>query len=62
MKLGIEKDFMSEVAATVIENFKGPYPELEANREKVYKELAAEEAKFRQTLTECTGNFPRNIP
>ncbi len=25
MKLGIEKDFMAEIAATVIENFKGPY-------------------------------------
>ena len=29
MKLGIEKDFMAEVAATVIENFKNAYPELE---------------------------------
>lgn len=62
MKLGIEKDFMSEVAATVIENFKGPYPELEANREKVYKELTAEEAKFRQTLKKGEAEFQKLLP
>ena len=62
MKLGIDKDFMSEVAATVIENFKGPYPELEQTREKVYKELAAEEAKFRQTLKKGEAEFQKLLP
>ena len=62
MKLGIEKDFMAEVAATVIENFKGPYPELEQNREKVYKELTAEEAKFRQTLKKGEAEFQKLLP
>ncbi|MBR1638500.1 MAG: alanine--tRNA ligase [Treponema sp.] len=62
MKLGIEKDFMAEVAATVIENFKGPYPELEQNREKVYKELTAEEAKFRHTLTKGEAEFQKLLP
>ena len=62
MKLGIDKDFMSEVAATVIENFKGPYPELEQNREKVYRELTAEEAKFRTTLKKGEAEFQKLLP
>ena len=62
MKLGIEKDFMAEVAATVIENFKNAYPELEQNREKVYKELTAEEAKFRQTLKKGEAEFQKLLP
>ena len=62
MKLGIEKDFMAEVAATVIENFKNAYPELEQNREKVYKELTAEEAKFRLTLKKGEAEFQKLLP
>ena len=62
MKLGIDKDFMAEVAATVVENFKGPYPELEQNREKVFKELTAEEAKFRQTLKKGEAEFQKLLP
>lgn len=62
MKLGIEKDFMAEVAKTVVENFKGPYPELEANSEKVYHELTAEEAKFRLTLKKGEAEFQKLLP
>ncbi len=62
MKLGIEKDFLAQIAETVIENFKGPYPELEANHEKVCKELTAEEAKFRQTLKKGEAEFQKLLP
>lgn len=62
MKLGIEKDFMSEVAATVIENFKNAYPELEENKEKVFRELTAEEAKFRTTLKKGEAEFQKLLP
>ncbi len=62
MKLGIEKDFMAEVAKTVVENFKNAYPELEANSEKVYKELTAEEAKFRLTLKKGEAEFQKLLP
>lgn len=62
MKLGIEKDFMSEVAATVIENFKNAYPELEENKEKVFRELTAEEAKFRTTLKKGEVEFQKLLP
>ena len=62
MKLGIDKDFMAEVAAVVVENFKGPYPELAQNAEKVYKELTAEEAKFRTTLKKGEAEFQKMLP
>ncbi len=62
MKLGIEKDFMAEVAATVIDNFKTAYPELEQNREKVFRELSAEEAKFRKTLKNGEAEFQKLLP
>ena len=62
MKLGIEKDFMAEIAEVVVENFKGPYPELEQNKEKVYKELTAEEAKFRVTLKKGENEFQKMLP
>ena len=62
MKLGIEKDFMAEIAATVIENFKNAYPELEENKEKVFRELTAEEAKFRTTLKKGEAEFQKLLP
>ena len=62
MKLGIDKDFMAEVAAVVVDNFKGPYPELAQNAEKVYKELTAEEAKFRTTLKKGEAEFQKMLP
>ena len=62
MKLGIDKDFMAEVAAVVVENFKNAYPELEQNSAKVYKELTAEEAKFRQTLKKGEAEFQKMLP
>ena len=62
MKLGIDKDFMAEVAAVVVENFKNAYPELEQNSAKVYKELKAEEAKFRQTLKKGEAEFQKMLP
>ena len=62
MKLGIEKDFMAEVAATVIENFKNAYPELEENKEKVFRELTAGEAKFRTTLKKGEAEFQKLLP
>lgn len=62
MKLGIEKEFLAEVAAVVIENFKNAYPELEQNAEKIYRELTAEEAKFRTTLKKGEVEFQKLLP
>jgi alanyl-tRNA synthetase len=48
--LGMEENFTSKIAETVIEEYKEAYPELEKERAKILEELAAEEAKFRTTL------------
>lgn len=62
MKLGIEKDFLSEVAKVVVENFKNAYPELEQNQDKIYRELTAEEEKFRVTLKKGEAEFQKLLP
>ena len=62
MKLGIEKEFLAEVAAVVVENFKNAYPELEQNKDKIYRELTAEEAKFRTTLKKGEAEFQKLLP
>lgn len=62
MKLGIEKEFLAEIAAVVIENFKDAYPELEQNKEKISRELTAEEAKFRTTLKKGEAEFQKLLP
>ncbi len=62
MKLGIDKDFMAEIAAVVVENFKNAYPELEQNKDKIYSELTKEEAKFRTTLKKGEAEFQKMLP
>ena len=62
MKLGIDKDFMAEIAAVVVENFKNAYPELEQNKDKIYSELKKEEAKFRTTLKKGEAEFQKMLP
>ncbi|MCR5605261.1 MAG: alanine--tRNA ligase [Treponema sp.] len=62
MKLGIDKSFLAEVAQVVIDNFKNAYPELEQNKEKIFKELTAEEDKFRVTLKKGEAEFQKMLP
>ena len=62
MKLGIDKDFMAEIAAVVVENFKNAYPELEQNKDKIFSELTKEEAKFRTTLKKGEAEFQKMLP
>ena len=61
-KLGIEKSFLSVLATSVIENFKGPYPELSINSEKIKDELNAEETKFNETLRKGEAEFEKILP
>jgi len=61
-KLGIEKPFLSELAQVVVENFKGPYPELLENSEKIFTELLAEEKKFGETLRKGEAEFEKLLP
>lgn len=61
-KLGIEKPFLSDLAQVVVENFKGPYPELQENAEKIFNELLAEEKKFGETLRKGEAEFEKLLP
>lgn len=47
-KMGIEKDFVADVAQVYIDTYKSTYPETANSR--IVEELAKEEKKFRQTL------------
>ncbi len=49
-KLGIEKPFVCNVAASIIEIYGSFYTELQQNRERVLVEIAKEEEKFGKTL------------
>ncbi|NLM00319.1 MAG: alanine--tRNA ligase [Treponema sp.] len=62
MKLGIEQNFLAKIAISVVDNFKDAYPELEQNKEKIFKELTAEEEKFRQTLKKGEAEFQKLLP
>ncbi|HBB42516.1 MAG TPA: alanine--tRNA ligase [Treponema sp.] len=62
LKLGIDTEFLAQIAVPVIENFKGAYPELEENSEKIKKELTAEENKFRDTLKKGEAEFQKLLP
>lgn len=62
MKLGIEKMFLAEIAESVIDSFKNAYGELEQNKDKIKKELTAEEEKFRVTLKKGEAEFQKLLP
>ena len=62
MKLGIDKSFLPQIADAVVANFKNAYPELEQNKDKIFKELAAEEDRFRLTLKNGEAEFQKMLP
>ena len=48
--LGIDKQFLAELSATVIEGSKDGYPELEEKKSFIFKVLSQEEEKFNKTI------------
>lgn len=62
MKLGCDREFLCDIARVVIENFKGPYPELAENKARILRELAAEENKFRDALRRGEAEFQKLLP
>ena len=62
MKLGIDKSFLPQIADAVVANFNNAYPELEQNKDKIFKELAAEEDRFRLTLKNGEAEFQKMLP
>lgn len=49
-KIGLPVGFSRAIAATVVENYKAAYPELERHRDRIVTELTGEEEKFEKTL------------
>lgn len=48
--LGLELPFLYNIVDTIIENYKGAYPELETNKEKIKIAIKQEEERFKITL------------
>ena len=59
--LDINKDFLTPLAATVIELHQATYPELAANKVKIDQELIAEQDKFKKTLDMGLKEFNKMI-
>jgi alanyl-tRNA synthetase len=61
-KIGIEESLLPPLAAVIIGEFAGPYPELEQNRAQIIGELEKEEQKFRETLQKGEKEFEKLLP
>ena len=61
---GIESasPLLSPIAQVVIEQFKGPYPELLNNKDRITGELDNEEKKFMETLQKGCHEFEKLLP
>lgn len=53
--LGIQKQFLAELSAAVIEGSKDGYPELEEKKDFIFKVLNQEEEKFNKTIDQGLG-------
>ncbi len=61
-KIGIEGDFLSELAPIVIDLYTDAYPELVQNQKFIFAELVGEEKKFSQTLAKGEREFEKMLP
>ena len=61
MQLGLSSGFTRPIAASVIEGYRTPYPELERNSARIIDELVAEEARFEQTLNRGTVELTKAL-
>jgi alanyl-tRNA synthetase len=58
-KLGIEKNFCSDIAKIYIRYYQDAYPDLLEKSEKIFEELEKEEEKFRKTLEKGLKEFEK---
>jgi alanyl-tRNA synthetase len=59
--IGIEKDFLDDLAMVVIKLYKKDYPELEERKEFILSEIKKEELRFRKTLEKGLKKFKEII-
>ncbi len=58
-KIDLPEGSLAKIAVAYIEKYKDVYPELAINREKIFEELAKEEAKFTKTLQQGLKEFEK---
>ena len=58
-KIELPEGSLSKIAEAYIEKYKEVYPELQINRDKIFEELAKEEAKFTKTLQQGLKEFEK---
>jgi alanyl-tRNA synthetase len=58
-RLGLHADALFKVAGAVADMYQDAYPEIAAGRERIEKEISAEEARFRATLARGMKEFER---
>ncbi len=56
-KLGMDKSFVANLAATVVEEYSATYPELSDEQDRIRIEFETEEEQFAQTLKRGTREF-----
>ncbi|MDR3302378.1 MAG: alanine--tRNA ligase [Spirochaetaceae bacterium] len=61
-KIGVEGRFLAPIAEVIINEFCGPYPELEQNRALILNELEKEEQRFLETLLKGEKEFEKLLP
>ncbi|MBQ8885364.1 MAG: alanine--tRNA ligase [Clostridia bacterium] len=60
-KIGLPEGSLQNISETFVEKYKGVYPELEINRERIFEELTKEEAKFSKTLQQGLKEFEKCV-
>ena len=61
-KLGMTVPMLYPIAEIIVEQFKGPYTELNDNRASIINELNQEETKFMETLQKGEHEFEKLLP
>ncbi|WP_373231601.1 alanine--tRNA ligase-related protein [Cohnella sp.] len=59
MQLSIQEGDLADIASAVIDKYELIYPELQSNRDKIIRELQAEEARFQKTLAQGLREFDK---
>ncbi len=60
-KIDLPEGALSKIAESYVEKYSPIYPELAVNKDKIYDELAKEEAKFNKTLQQGLKEFEKCI-
>jgi len=60
-RLGLKPGFSGQITESIIQNYDTDYPELKTNRERIIRELSAEEEKFEKTLDQGMQELEKTL-